>query len=90
MARPIFQNILKYLEADESLEWDTKAKFPKPDEVEREMNCLKYAQFEDRGDTFGNDQDDFTENEDIYFDDFTTDEKKKENKQSDPPSDGTR
>lgn len=91
MARPIFQNVLKYIEADPALKWDTKAKFPKPDDVEREMNCLKYAQFEDRGDTFDDKgSDDYTDSEDIYFDDYMQDDKKKEKKENDPPSDGTR
>ena len=55
------------------------------DDVEREMNCLKYSQFEDRGDTFDDsDSDDFTRSGDLYFDDYMEDDKKKEKKEEKP------
>lgn len=69
MARPIFQNVLRYLEADEAFELDTKAKFPKPERIDREMNCLKYAQF-GRGDTFGEEGEDMTNQDEIYNQDY--------------------
>lgn len=51
MARPIFQNILLNMEADTSLRadkvYDYKSRFPIPEIIEREMDCLKYNQFAD-------------------------------------------
>ena len=76
MARPIFQNFLRNVEADETLNHDVTATFPKPDNV-KEMNCGKYNKM-GKGDTF-----DFTET-DTYMDEEYDDkpkskkEKKKE------------
>jgi penicillin-binding protein 1A len=76
MARPIFQNFLRNVEADEMLNHDVTATFPKPDNV-KEMNCGKYNKM-GKGDTF-----DFTET-DTYMDEEyddkpkSTKEKKKE------------
>lgn len=51
MARPIFRNILLNMEADSTLKADkvysSKSRFPVPEIIEREMNCLKYNQFAD-------------------------------------------
>lgn len=51
MARPIFRNILLNLEADSSLVEDevysSKSRFPMPEIIEREMDCIKYNQFAD-------------------------------------------
>lgn len=48
MARPIFQNLLLNLEADSTLARDgvysRKSKFPVPDEINREMNCIKFTE----------------------------------------------
>ncbi len=48
MARPIFQNLLLNLEADSSLLEDRtysyKAKFPMPNQIDREMNCIKFQE----------------------------------------------
>lgn len=46
MARPIFKNILLNMEADSTLKADkvfsARSKFPIPELIEREMDCLKY------------------------------------------------
>jgi penicillin-binding protein 1A len=51
MARPIFRNILLNMEADSTLKADkvysSKSRFPVPEIIEREMDCLKYNQFAD-------------------------------------------
>lgn len=88
MARPIFQNMLKYLEADPALEFDTKARFPRPDDIEIEMNCLKYEGLKGHGDTF-DDRDVFTNSGETYIEDY--DEPKKDKKKPTKTTpDGTR
>lgn len=51
MARPIFHNIMLSMQADTTLRDDgiysTLSKFPLPEKIEREMDCLKYDQFID-------------------------------------------
>lgn len=71
MARPIFQNMMRNIEADDKLEFDTKVRFPKPDGDLKEMDCSKY-------DNLGSD--DFTDNEDVYMEDFDNNDKKKAKK----------
>lgn len=69
MARPIFQNILLNMEADSSLRadkvYDYKSRFPVPEIIEREMDCLKYKQFADGADGSNDKASDAT-NTDIY------------------------
>lgn len=55
MARPIFQNFMRNIEADTALEINVTQQFPQLalEEVGRyEMNCLKHTQFNDAGDEF--------------------------------------
>jgi penicillin-binding protein 1A len=81
MARPIFQNALRYIEADKELKFNTAARFPKPDGEVKEMNCGKYDKL--GGDTF-----DFTESEETYredFDDNGKDKKKPKKKEDEDP-----
>ncbi|BDS14863.1 transglycosylase domain-containing protein [Aureispira anguillae] len=72
MARPIFRNVLLNMEADSTLREDNvfnpNSRFPIPEIIEREMDCLKYNQFteesiKDKGndatntDVYGTDED---------------------------------
>lgn len=51
LARPIFQYFMKYVEADEELEFDKTALFPEPSgPLEIELDCAEYQQFSDRVD----------------------------------------
>ncbi len=72
MARPIFQNMLRYVESDEEITFDTKALFPKPEGDIKELDCGKYDDL-DGGDTLY----DYTETDDVYRDDFDKKNKKK-------------
>lgn len=51
MARPIFQNILLNMQADSTLRmdnvFDPASKFPQPEIIELEMDCLKYDELID-------------------------------------------
>lgn len=68
MARPIFRNILLNMEADSTLRADkvysSKSRFPSPETIEREMDCLKYNQFASGKD--GNGKANDATNTDIY------------------------
>lgn len=65
MARPIFHNVLLNMEADPSLAEDEvfnpKSRFPVPEIIEREMDCIKYDQFADY-DNSSNSASDATDN----------------------------
>ncbi len=53
MARPIFANFLRNLEADEELQFDHTAGFPRPDvPVRIELDCSRYQQSETDYDPF--------------------------------------
>lgn len=77
MARPVFQNLIKYIEADPSIAWNTSVQFPAPETIEREMDCLKYNQFASRADEL----EDFTDG-DIYQDDFDDPNAKKKKEEN--------
>jgi penicillin-binding protein 1A len=47
MARPIFQNFFRSVEADKSLAFNSSASFVKPEEIEIETDCAKYTGGED-------------------------------------------
>jgi penicillin-binding protein 1A len=70
MARPIFQNMLRYMEADKKLKFDTEVNFPVPEGDISEMNCSKYDEME------GGDSYDFTETEELYREDYEGGSKK--------------
>ena len=73
MARPIFHNLLKNMEADSSLATDgvysASSKFPVPETIQREMNCLKYNQF-DPGQTNVREEANDMTNQNLYDEDF--------------------
>jgi penicillin-binding protein 1A len=73
MSRPIFQNALRSIEADKDIDFDTKARFPKPEGDLKEMDCNKY-------DKLGNDTYDYTESEDVYSEDLDNNAEKKKAK----------
>jgi penicillin-binding protein 1A len=62
MARPIFQNALRYIESDSKIKFDTSLGFPVPEGDLKEMDCSKYGKLE--GDTFDATDHDFSEEED--------------------------
>jgi len=54
MARPIYQNYLRYLEANPETGYDPNAAFPRPLKLEREQECGKFKNMnfgEDEGDS---------------------------------------
>ena len=73
MARPIFQNAMRYIEADKTLNFDVTARFPKPEGDLKEMDCSKFGKL-------GDDSLDFTESEDVYRDDFGDEEEEDKKK----------
>lgn len=42
MARPIYQNFLRYIEANPATGYNAAAKFPQPDIIDRELECGKF------------------------------------------------
>ncbi len=72
MARPIFGNLLLNLEADSTLAADKtysiKSRFPVPDEIEIEMDCVEYSKLEDKNNPQGGAND--ATNSSIYEDDY--------------------
>jgi penicillin-binding protein 1A len=74
MARPIFQNMMRYVEADKKLNFDVEATYPKPDEI-KEMNCGKYDKM-GKGDTY-----DYTEMDAYEMDEKPKTAKKKKKKE---------
>jgi penicillin-binding protein 1A len=79
MARPIFQNMMRNIEGDKELKFDTEARFPRPDGDMKEMNCGKFDK-NGGGDTF-----DFTETDDVYREDYEEDAKTKKDKKKKEP-----
>lgn len=65
MARPIFQNFLRFVENDPDIDFDVTASYPEPEEISREMNCLRFQSFDSQADELM----DYT-NDRGYFDDY--------------------
>jgi penicillin-binding protein 1A len=72
MARPIFQNFLRYVEQDKNLAFNTKADYPVPENISKEMNCLRYLPYDSPADELM----DYTTDPN-YFDDYDEDDGKK-------------
>jgi penicillin-binding protein 1A len=52
MARPIFQKLMRKIEADPQLKWDTQVDFVKPDPMAIELNCSLYSAPSEGGPAF--------------------------------------
>jgi penicillin-binding protein 1A len=69
MARPIFQNLLLNLESDSTLVRDrvysSKSKFPVPQTLKREMNCIKFTELANKSKGSSD-----ATSSDIYNDDY--------------------
>jgi len=65
MARPIFQNFIRKLEADPESGFDINADYPRPDVEAIQMKCINYARLTGPGDELF-DQVDYTDDDDDW------------------------